>query len=332
MTEIVAAKTEQPSPARLRDGFIQLVDNLLTSLVEVFPECDDTAEAVRLFGVLVKGSPKNEDRFISACNVVLKENSAGIAARDPAALFRAAKSMEVLKDIDLEDKWNDPDFSDKSKDHFWMHIVALETFSDLYCSIPSGVLGRIEQMASSLGSSIVDGTIDISNVSVMKMSNELLESISPEDLQSFQSNVGNVFSAVGKVATMISQRNGGEALDVENLMERLAQMQESKGDIDFSAMVHEIGGSIAPNMGPHLSGAISAMMKTVGDGNGGVDMDKAQEMLRQLQSGNMSAMPPDVMRLAANAALEMPPPPVPQLERQTTVESRNGAKRRKRRG
>jgi hypothetical protein len=266
-------------PNKIRSGFISLSESLLQSISDVFPECEDSSHALELFQTLVKGDSTTEDEFIHTCHKLFKENSEGITSRDPESIFNLMSSIDILKDIDLKTKWADPDFTEESKGHFWQYLVSLDTYANLYCALPAGVMGKIESLAGDIGQRVQSGQFDLSKMDINSLGKELLGSLSSDEMRSFEGGLVNVYESVGKIASLISKQSGGGELDIDGLMARLGQLQQTPGEIDMGSLVQEIGSSIAPNLSPVLSSTVNTLMQSLSDGNGGIDLKRAQQLL-----------------------------------------------------
>ena len=99
---------------KLREGFVGLAEALLSSISDVFPECENTARVLALFRTLIKGDAMIEDVFVRKCHALFKQNSDALKRREAEALFIIVESLDYVRDIDLRNKWEDPDFSDET--------------------------------------------------------------------------------------------------------------------------------------------------------------------------------------------------------------------------
>lgn len=263
----------RPSANKLRQGFVELAEGLLSSIVEVFPECDETRHALELFRVVVKDDPSAEDKFVRKCTALFKQNSARLKENDSQALFAVVDGIPLLKDIDVRAKWSDPDFSAESKQNLWHYLSALETYGGLYCAVPSGVMGRIEKVATTMSAKLQEGTLDISSIDIAAFGEDLMSGLSPEELRDFEGSLPDVYSCVGNVASMLARQSGNDSFDAEGLMAKVTQMQGSSGP-DLGNFIQEMSASLVPG---NLNPVASSMVTTL-----------AQQML----SGAIARAPP----------------------------------------
>lgn len=273
---------------KLREGFVDLAENLLTSIGDVFPECDETRHALQLFRVAVKGDPSGEDTFVRRCTDLFKQNSARLKERDASALFAVVDGIPLLRGADIRTKWSDPDFSEESKQNLWQYLSALETYGGLYCAVPAGVMGRIEQVATSISSKLQEGTLDIASIDITAFGEDLMAGLSPEEMKDFEGSLPDVYSCVGNVASMLARQTGNDSFDADALMSKVVQMQAGAA----------APGAPAPNLGNFIQELSGSMCPGLDVGATNMVASLAQQMLT-------TAAPPSSTnkRLAVTAAL-----------------------------
>jgi hypothetical protein len=266
------------NPDKLRQGFVLLAESLLKSVADVFPEVDDCAHALELFQALVKGNAAREDAFIRHCRTLFDAETEGLSARDPEAIFRVCDGVEVLQHLDLRSRWIDSDFSEESKANFWQFLSALDTYSGLYCAVPTSVLGKIEGLARQLGDDMQSGQLDLSRLDIGKLGQQLMGSLTKDELQQFESSSTSIYSSISKIGSILQQQTGGH-FDVDDLMRRLGDLQNAEGPAaDMRSMVQHISSSLAPNLGPELQASVSALLQP----DGGVNLSQACSVLQAL--------------------------------------------------
>lgn len=238
-----------PQPTKLRQGFVALAEALLKSLCEVFPEDDSLDTGLHLFTNLVKGDPEKEDRFIRKCHEVFQEHAAAFKTRDEEALFAAADALPILKDVDIRGKWSDAGFDAESKEHLWQYVQSLKLYSELFCAVPSAVMGKIESVASDLGERLKSGQLDLGNINIGNIGKELLGQLSQEELRSFEGNLPGIYSSITDMATTLAKHAGHQDLDVDALMKNVLDSQSGLGNVDVGAIMQRIGGLAHPGGG-----------------------------------------------------------------------------------
>jgi hypothetical protein len=246
MTPTTADATK---PTKLRQGFITLAESLLTSLAEVFPECDAVDRGLHLFKSLVKGDAAREEKFISQCNAVFQRHAAALKERDTEALFACADELPVMKEVDVRTKWQDHGFDDASKENFWQYLSSLKLYAELFCAVPSGIMGKIESLATDLGSQLQSGELNLAQMDIAGIGNQLLGQFTPEEMANFESNLPNIYASISEMATAVAGQAGQAGIDVEGLMKTMVDSQHGGGAVDLTQVMQRIGSLADPGAG-----------------------------------------------------------------------------------
>ena len=257
------------SPDKIRQGFITLSESLLSSLIEVFPECDALDAGFQLFTRIIKGDAEKETSFIRECQAILHKHSDPLKSQEEEALFKVAEEMPLLRNVDFRQKWVDPGFTEESKKHFWQYLASLKIYADLFCSVPTEILGKIESVASGLSSKLQEGKFDLSKIDVREIGNELLGQLSADEVKTFEASLPNIFSSITEMASSISSQVGGGAqIDPEAIMKTLLERQQEGGPLDVSSIMQSIGGAL-PLAGLDSGQSMASMMQLLGRMGGG---------------------------------------------------------------
>lgn len=268
-TKLAAASANTTQDAnRLRDSFVALAESLLESIQEVFPECDETATARRLFGAIIKGDSAAEDRFLRKCMDEIRSRQDRIKEHDVEALFEITDGLSLLKTINLRGKWRDPDFSDESKDHLWQYVEALQTYGGLYCAVPSTVMAKIEKVAMGVSEKMAGGDFDLSKLDLTSLGKDLITDLSAEEVEEFEGSLTDVYACVGNVASLLAKQNGNESFDVAAMMNCVQNMQVNVvqgaqpggAAPDLGAFLQQLGGAVCPGAesNPMLTQALAS--------------------------------------------------------------------------
>jgi hypothetical protein len=259
-------------PNKLRQGFITLAETLLSSISDVFPECECTERALHMFLTVVKGNETFEDEFIRRCHVLFKQHAQGLKAHDAEALFTLMESLEQLRDIDLREKWEDPDFTAESRDHLWQYVAALKTYADLYTAVPKNVMGKIENVAGKIGEKLSRGELDLRNMDLGSIGQTLLADMSAEELEGFEGNLPDIYESLSEVAGTLG--GGGTSIDVSKLMEQLASQTGELGPgaadalngVDMTTVLQQLTSQMRPSAGARGAPAVDVgqLLRTMG--------------------------------------------------------------------
>ena len=259
--ELVCVSTDAPKNNKLRQGFITLAETLLESISDVFPECQNTESVLRIFRAVVKGNEIIEDKFIRRCQAVFKEQAEGIKNKDPKALFAVVESLDQLRDMDLREKWQDPDFAEESRDHLWQYVAALKTYAALYTAVPRNVMGKIESVAGTIGEQLARGELDLRNMDLGSIGQNLLADLSAEELSGFEGNLPEIYESLSEVAGSLGAGHGA-GIDIAALMEQLSQQTGEAGGggrVDMTKVLQQLSSQAPPGGGVDMSNLMQMM-------------------------------------------------------------------------
>ena len=224
VTEVESLPAKHPT---VKELFINLAESLLVSLCEVFPECLNTQSVLQLYRHIIKGNDELEDCFIRKCSAVFKEHGDTLKNRQAEGLFIIAESIEHLKDIKLREKWEDPDFTNESREHLWQYMLKLHEYSQIYSIIPNKILTKLESTAHSFVDQLTQGSFDLNNLDLGKLGNELFSQMSPEEIANFDATLPEIFQSI------TSTTSGGvpaiPGLDIQTIFKQMASQCGESG-------------------------------------------------------------------------------------------------------
>uniref|UniRef100_A0A6C0BYT3 Uncharacterized protein n=1 Tax=viral metagenome TaxID=1070528 RepID=A0A6C0BYT3_9ZZZZ len=265
--EVCVPTTKQTN--KLRQGFITLAETLLESIADVFPECDSTLAVLRIFRLVIKDNADLEDKFVWRCQALFKENTEGVRSHDPETLFLILEQLDHLRDINLREKWEDPDFTEDSKMNLWQYVTSLKTYADLYTAVPKNVMSKIETVAGSLGDQLVRGELDLKNMDIGALGQNLLSDLSPDELSNFESKLPEIYGSLSQVAGSLGGGNGAK-LDLAALMKQLSEQENREngagGKVDMTEIIQKLATQLPPAATGTANGNvdIAQMMSTMG--------------------------------------------------------------------
>jgi hypothetical protein len=256
---------EPNQPNKLRQGFVSLAETLLESICDVFPECSSSEGVLRVFRALVKGNEALEDKFLRHCHSAFRDHAEGLKERDEAVLFQMVESIDHLRDINIRAKWEDPDFLPESKQHLWQYVSALQTYANLYVSVPSQVMSKIEGVAGNLGHKLASGDLNLQEMDLNTIGRGLLEDMSPEELAKFEGNLPEIYQSLSDVAGCLTKGSGG-GLDISALMTQLAQQSSGEEQkLDLTRVLQQLSAHMPPGSAKpeQLLSAVGPMLQSM---------------------------------------------------------------------
>ena len=270
--------------AKLRDGFIRLTESLLTAVSQVFPECDEVDMVLRLFRNVVKKDPVKEDLLIRQWYTTMKPHKRDLEAKETETLFTALESIDAIKGIKIREKWTDPEFNDESKESMWQYLYSLNTYSNLYCCVPSRMIGKIEALAGKLCADFQNGSFDISNLDLNELGAGVTSDLTEDELNAFGNNVGEIYESLQSVIGQAGKNGSCEGIDLNAAMNAVSQLLPP-GALDGSNpevanMMASLNSAGTPDMAALSS--MLAEMKGKGYGKGKGDIKTKTKRKKRL--------------------------------------------------
>ena len=115
-----------------------------------------------------------------------KKNSALCNARDFKVLVDLRRDFPELK----------VPADDAIEESVWVNICQLNSFSTVVDSIPTGMMGRIETMASKLADDIIAGRTDMASVNLNDIGQQVLSQCGESEMDKFADNIETLLPAL----------------------------------------------------------------------------------------------------------------------------------------
>lgn len=194
------------------DAFLDLLQQFLEAMEEVFPECLKVKQyklglSMR---VLQCGGREADLRVVSkealeAFHESMMPYYARVMQKDETLLH---EQIDLMSNIDLPGKWT-PELDADTKEAIWEYIQKLceqSNIYSMYVRVPSNMMTRIESMAHTLASQINQGDMSLSDLNIQQVSEQVLSSLSQDDLAAFAQNLqgSNMMENVSNMYSMMS--------------------------------------------------------------------------------------------------------------------------------
>jgi hypothetical protein len=176
------------------DTFLDLMNQFLGALEEVFPECLKVKQykmalSARLTLCLTPDSRLNVGKeAIHAFHDNMHLFYSRVIEKDDSLLY---EDIELVHSIDLAAKWT-PELHAETKDAIWEYIQKLceqSNIHSMYSRVPSGMMSSIESMAHTIASQINQGEMSLGELNIQQVSQQVLSSLNADDLQTFAENL-----------------------------------------------------------------------------------------------------------------------------------------------
>lgn len=114
------------------------------------------------------------------------KNSVRLSTKDPEVIDDLRKEfpeLKIPKNVPFEDG-------------VWVNISQLNNFATVVDAIPTGMMGRIEDMASRLADDIVSGKTDMASVNLNDIGQQVLSQCQEGEMDKFAGNINNLLPAL----------------------------------------------------------------------------------------------------------------------------------------
>jgi hypothetical protein len=184
--------------------FIDLMAQFLTALKEVFPECPAIASIKTLFDFKMGQQPRQR-RAAAAEGIQdwFRHMSPWFEAcrRFDERVFSA--DIPIMTQLKIQEKLT-PELHPETKEAVWEYVQKLNDLANMYQmydTVPTGMMGNIQAMASDIATKIQAGEMAFSDLNLMKLGEQVAARVDPSDLRAFTESVS---SAPGGSGAMVS--------------------------------------------------------------------------------------------------------------------------------
>lgn len=198
-------QTPQPSvTAMCIQSFIQMENQFLESLIEVFPECPNLRQTKLEFSLSCALESQKKQR-IEEWIQYMGPFFADCTNKNAAKVIVDQNFPPSVQAIQIQQKWNDPDIDDDTREAVWAYLIELNRLAQmyqLYAAVPGGMMTTITNMAQNMATQIQSGNLDMNNLNIQQLSEQVSQQINQDELNTFASNIdpssmGNLMGMMG---------------------------------------------------------------------------------------------------------------------------------------
>jgi hypothetical protein len=207
-----AASSNLSSAESVLSAFLDLMQQFLAALKEVFPECPRVSQYAFALNLRLSCCATDTARqaiareAIDAYHQSMSPFYARCIEHDDTLL---GEDIEAMTNIDMHLKWTD-DLHEDTKAAIWEYITKLSEFANIhsmYSKIPSTMLRSIENIAHGIAGQIGEGSMSLSDLNLQTMAEQVMQALSSDDLMEFATQMqasGNGANMMDNVTTMYS--------------------------------------------------------------------------------------------------------------------------------
>jgi hypothetical protein len=210
----MASEPEQKAEAPTEDNnldtvlmsFTSLLEQFITQLRTVFPECPKLEVLQAAFEANFSANKTSEERREVAVNYITGWhddflNTYPQVAAENEAVFQA--NLSFFETTDLPGKWK-PTLHPDTKASIWEFLKNLCNLSNMYSiynQVPSNMMNTIQTKAMAIAQTLENGG-SLRNVNIQELAVDIMRDVDMNELQAFANTITNGGTDISKLQTM----------------------------------------------------------------------------------------------------------------------------------
>lgn len=197
--------------------FYQYSKQFIEALCEVWPECKELKRYKLKFELACVHPPAalalpNKREMIRKYHKTMSPHYQRCTAKDETLLMdrEAQRGIDILNDIKFYEKWT-PDLHAETKENVWEYILNMNRYSNLYSlysNVPSGMMTKIESMATGIASKMESGQMSMQDLNLHELSQSVMQSMDKDDMEAFAGNMAGNLGDINSVYSMLGSMLG----------------------------------------------------------------------------------------------------------------------------
>ena len=197
--------------------FFQYSRQFIEALCEVWPECNELKRYKLKFELACVHPPASiaiaaKREMVLNYHKTMSPHYQRCTQKDDSLLLdRAAQQgIDILNDIQFYNKWT-PDLHPETKENVWEYLCNMNRYSNLYSlysSVPAGMMGKIENMASGIATKMESGQMSMQDLNLQELGHTVMQNMDKQDMEAFAGNMagnmGNLQSMYGMLGSMLN--------------------------------------------------------------------------------------------------------------------------------
>ena len=199
---------------KLCENFASYMDQFISALCDVFPECPQMKE-MRLKFKMKTSVPTEAMKqsgyrdLITGWHDSMGPFYARCAQKDDT-IFSDGSSITLLESLNMASKWAECDAD--TRECIWEYMSQLNKLSQMfsvYTTIPQNMVGRIQNMANGIANKVEAGEMQLSDLNLMSLGQTVTTQVPEAELQAFASNMMSNPSALQSLCGMMGPQMFG---------------------------------------------------------------------------------------------------------------------------
>jgi hypothetical protein len=205
--------------------FFQYSQQFIEALGEVWPECPELKRYKLKFDMACVHTPQslaldNKRKAVARYHATMSPHYVRCTQKDDKLMAdrELQQTVDILNDLKFYEKWV-PDLHAETKENVWEYIIHMNQYANLYSvysKVPTGMLGKIETMATGIAGKMESGEMNMRDLNIQQLGHTVMQNLDKSDLDSFASSMmGNVqdvngmYSMLGSMLSSMPTPPGG---------------------------------------------------------------------------------------------------------------------------
>ena len=243
--DIMEKTSVQAQMDDILEAFVDMSEQLIHAVCEVFPECMYSAACLAAFSVKMsktRDAQARKDEIVEAIqswHTNMAPYYESCAAKKPDFVYA---DIELLKTMRIKEKWEN-NLDEETKDVTFDYFIRLNRYASkyaaltsIYSGVPRGMLDSVQQVAADIVAKIQSGEQSLTDIDFSALSQQMLTSMKSEDLEAYQRQLesspggamGAVFNMMGTVGSMVQEMKSSGDPMADSLSSILGSLSMSR--------------------------------------------------------------------------------------------------------
>lgn len=208
-------------------SFVQLLEQFITQLNTVFPECNRIQLLKQAFDTNFSDSKSSEERRQVAVNYITGwhedfTNVYTLVTSEDERLFQGDYGVSFFETTSLPEKWTATLHID-TKTSIWEYLKNLCNFSsmyNIYNQVPSNMMNTIQSKAMAIANTLENGG-SLQSVNIQDLAVDIMKTVDMNELQAFAHSITNGGTDMHKIQSMcgsLMSMLGSQGVDMRSLV------------------------------------------------------------------------------------------------------------------
>ena len=178
--------------ANIPFAFGALLEQLILSMMEVFPECTAMADGKLIFQNTVLPFKDKLEDIMAQWKEKMKDDQLAFQTRDSNTVVNILHS--IFPNMNFPDKMAQMD--EESLTVLWEYLDNLNNYVNLWASIPKEIMDLVTNKAKEIATKINKGDISFEDINLKELGDSVLQNASKDQIDELAGKMGDICQAL----------------------------------------------------------------------------------------------------------------------------------------